>query len=96
MFSRKYLPVALALAALAAAGTPPAFAGSWAAGPSSRNIVPYVQGSTNDRGNSGFSAYAMIPANSGISAHAMATPNYYDSVQTSLGRADRFGIGTQS
>lgn len=96
MFSRKYLSVALALTAFAAAGTAPAFAGSWAAGPSSRNIVPYVQGSSNDSHKSGLGAYAMIPANSGISAPAMVTSDYENTVRTSLGLADRFGAGSQS
>ncbi len=94
--TQQRLLTALALAALGTAITAPAFAGSWGAGPSSRNIRPYVQGSTND---SGLRAYATISADSGYSAYAMVASDYtnnYNTVPTSLGHADRFGVGSQS
>lgn len=83
----KYLPVALALAAFAVAGSAPAFAqstGAWSSGISTRNARPYVQSpSTKD---SGYSAYAQVPA---------LAPNYNALAPSSLGPVDRFGIGTQ-
>ncbi len=48
--TKQYFLATLALAALGTAITAPAFAGSWAAGPSSRNTRPYVQSSINDSG----------------------------------------------
>jgi hypothetical protein len=60
--ANKYLPVALALGALAAVGSAPAFAHK----------------------NSGLTAYA----------RASAT-NYYNTVPSSLGPADRFGEASQ-
>jgi hypothetical protein len=62
----KYLPVALALGALAAIGSAPAFAHK----------------STHK--NSGLTAYARVPA-----------PDYYNTVPSSLGSADRFGEASQ-
>jgi hypothetical protein len=94
--TQRNLAIALALAAFGTAVTAPAFAGGWAAGPSSRNIRPYLQSSTNDSGHSGFGAYAMIPAGNGYSAYAMVPTNSYETVPTSLGQADRFGAGSQS
>jgi hypothetical protein len=58
----KYLPVALALGALAAAGPAPAFAHK----------------------NSGLTAYARAPAT-----------DYYNTVPSSLGSADRFSEASQ-
>jgi hypothetical protein len=62
----KYLPVALALGALAAAGSAPAFAHK------------------NTHKNSGLTAYARAPAT-----------DYYNTVPSSLGSADRFGEASQ-
>jgi hypothetical protein len=94
--TQKNLAKAFALAAFGTALAAPAFAGTWASGPSSRNIRPYQQSSTNDRGHSGFGAYAMIPGGNGYSAYAMVSTNFYGTVPTSLGQADRFGAGSQS
>jgi hypothetical protein len=94
--TQRNLAIALALAAFGTAVTAPAFAGGWAAGPSSRNIRPYLRSSTNDSGHSGFGAYARIPAGNGYSAYAMVPTNSYDTVPTSFGRADRFGAGSQT
>ncbi len=82
--TKQNLAIALALAAFGTALTAPAFAGTSAAGPSSRNIRPHLQSSTNDSSHRGYSAYAMVPTNSS------------DTVWTSLGQADRFGAGSQS
>jgi hypothetical protein len=63
---KKHLPVALALGALAAAGSAPAFAHK------------------TTHKNSGLTAYARVPA-----------PDYYNTVPSSLGSADRFGEASQ-
>jgi hypothetical protein len=94
--TQKNLAKAFALAAFGTALTAPAFAGTWASGPSSRNTRPYVQSSFNDSGRGGFGAYAMIPSDNGYSAYAMVPTNAYNTVPTSLGQADRFGAGSQS
>ena len=66
----KKLSVALALAALAAAGAAPAFAQSsdtWAAGISSRNIRPFEHTPSTYNGGysaSGLRAFAMVPGGS--------------------------------
>lgn len=62
----KYLPIALALGALAAIGSSPAFAHK------------------NTHKDSGLTAYARAPA-----------PDYYNTVPSSLGSADRFGESSQ-
>ena len=94
--TQRNLAIALAVAAFGTAVTAPAFAGGWAAGPSSRNVRPYLLGSASDSGRSGFGAYAMIPAGNGYSAYATVPTNSYNTVPTSLGQADRFGAGSQS
>ena len=56
----KYLPVALALAAFATAGTTPAFAQSFSGSYGTGNALPFAYApSTNERGQS---AYAQAPA----------------------------------
>jgi hypothetical protein len=78
--TQKNLAKAFVLAAFGTALTAPAFAATWASGPSSRNVRPYLQSSTNDSGHSGFGAYARIPAGNGYSAYAMAPTNSYNTV----------------
>ncbi|MFY9769574.1 MAG: hypothetical protein WAK04_04980 [Xanthobacteraceae bacterium] len=59
--ANKYLPLALALAAITVAGTTPVLAqqSGWGAGISTRNATPYVhEQSINHR--SGYSSYARI------------------------------------
>jgi hypothetical protein len=105
--ANKYLPIALALAAFASAGTVPAFAqsaGTWSAGISARNRQPYLHApSTNDNG---YSSYAQAPSGGqfahrpstnrrGYSAYGLV-PDYSATAPSSLGPTDRFGIGTQS
>ena len=85
--ANKYLPVALALAALATAGTAPAFAqsaGTWSAGISTRNADPYVH--TPSTNNNGYSSYAQAPANVHDVSHG---------VGFGLEAPDRFGISSQ-
>jgi hypothetical protein len=66
----KHLPVALALGALAAIGSAPAFA--------------HKNTHKNTHKNSGLTAYARVP-----------TADYYNTVPSSLGSADRFGEASQ-
>jgi hypothetical protein len=82
--ANRYLPIALALAAFASAGTVSAFAqsaGTWSAGISARNGQPHLHTLSTNRG--GYSAYGLVP-------------NYSATAPSSLGPTDRFGIGTQS
>ena len=61
--TKKYLPVALALAGFAVAGIAPALAqsaGTWSSGISARNARPYVH--TPSTNNNGYSSYAQAPA----------------------------------
>jgi hypothetical protein len=75
----KYLPVALALGALAAAGPAPAFAqqSGWGAGISTRNAQPFVHKQSIN--HSGFSSYARITDYSAVAP-------------SSVGRPDPFGV----
>ena len=89
--ANKYRSVALALAAFAVAGTAPAFAhssGTWSAGISTRNGLPFVHAPSTR--NNGLSAFAQVPA----TGHQRAT-DYYNMVPSSLGPADLFGGASQ-
>jgi hypothetical protein len=88
--SNKYLPVALALAAFAAAGTAPALAqssGTWSAGISGRSGTPYVRAPSSSV--SGYSAYAQVPA-----TIQRLVPDYRATVPSSVG-PDPFGLAWQ-
>ena len=78
-FANKYLPIALVLAALTAAGTTPVFAqqSGHDAGISTRNAQPFVHKQSINR--------------SGYSAHARIT-DYGAAVPSSVGRPDPFGV----
>ena len=88
--AKKYLPIALALAAFASTGTVPVFAqsaGTWSSGISSRNARPYVH--TPSTNNNGYSSYAEVPATvlspaaqSGFSYYNPATSGYDGSIET--------------
>ena len=77
--AKKYLPIALALAAFTTAGTTPVLAqqSGWAAGISTRNAQPFVHKQSIN--HSGYSAYARITA-------------YRAVVPSSVGRPDPFGV----
>jgi hypothetical protein len=88
--ANKYRSVALALAVFAVVGTAP-FAqssGTWSAGISTRNGLPFVHAPSTR--NNGLSAFAQVPA----TGHQRAT-DYYNMVPSSLGPADRFGGASQ-
>ena len=76
--AKKYLPIALVLAALTAAGTAPAFAqqSGGDAGISTRNAQPFVHKQSIN--HSGYSAYGRIT-------------DYRAVVPSSVGRPDPFG-----
>jgi hypothetical protein len=76
--ANKYLPIALALAALTAAGTAPVFAQQSGrdAGISTRNAQPFVHKQSIN--HSGYSAYARI------TDHSAVAPS-------NVGRSDPFG-----
>jgi hypothetical protein len=83
--ANKYLPAAFALAALATAGTAPAFAqsaGAWSAGISARNGNAYVH--TPSTNNNGYGSYAQAPATIPDAAQGFG-----------LEAPDRFGISSQ-
>ncbi len=90
MFSRKYLPVALALAAFAAAGTAPASAQSFNPEIGTGNNLAFSYGKVGQNQQvavhqSGLQAFAMAPRASSAS----------DSVPFGLEAPDRFGIASQ-
>jgi hypothetical protein len=76
--ANKYLPIALVLAALTAAGTAPVFAqqSGWDAGISTRNAQPFVHKQSTKR--SAYSAYGRIT-------------DYRAVAPSSVGRPDPFG-----
>jgi hypothetical protein len=89
--AKKYLPIALALAAVASTGAVPAFAQSastWSSGISARNARPYVH--TPSINDSGYSAYAQVPGTT-----LRLVPDYFATEPSSLGPVDRFGAGSQ-
>ena len=77
--ANKYLPIALVLAALTAAGTAPLFAqqSGWDAGISTRNAQPFVHKQSTKR--NGYSAYGRIT-------------DYRTVAPSSVGRPDPFGV----
>jgi hypothetical protein len=62
--------------------------GTWSAGISTRNGLPFVHAPSTR--NNGLSAFAQVPA----TWHQRAT-DYYNMVPSSLGPADRFGGASQ-
>ena len=73
--AKKYLPIALALAAFTAAGTAPVFAqqSGWDAGISTRNAQPFVHKQSTKR--SGYSSYARITGYSAVVPSSVGRPN---------------------